>query len=124
MVIRNPCKRCLVQPICRKACENWYNYKYTQSKIKDNASYTILLVIGIEMFIWIIGQFKAPYSAIVSSTLFGLSIFQSWSVINYKKIIKHQKNRFNDPISFKFNINPKSSSKSSSVGKTRKYGGK
>ena len=121
MQIRNPCKKCLVQPICTSACNTWYNYKYYRGKFRDWISPIILLLIGLEMVVWITDNFKAPQAGIISVVLFAFSLLQAWCVTDYRKIIKHQNKRFGQgDVTVKMNLKPKPSSASSTVSKTNK----
>lgn len=46
MLIRNPCKRCIVQACCHHICEDKQNYFERRDKIRDIIRYTILGTIG------------------------------------------------------------------------------
>ena len=83
-------------------------------------SYVILLMVGLEMVVWYMGEFKAPQAGIIAGVLFASSITQAWLIRNYRKIIKHTNQRFNQGIGTRINLKPKPSSRSSSVGRSAK----
>ena len=44
MVIRNPCKRCIVRACCRFLCDKKHHYYYTKEKIAK-ATYILLFTL-------------------------------------------------------------------------------
>ena len=73
------------------------------------------------MVVWITDNFKAPQAGIIAVALFTFSLIQAWCVMDYRKIIKHQNERFGQgDVTIKMNVKAKPSSASSTISKTSK----
>jgi hypothetical protein len=94
MILRRPCKKCIVQPMCRQECDKWKIYRKSNNKIKHYSSFIVLFLIGYQITTIILGQYNGNFAILISTLIFISTVVQFCFILNYRSILKYQMERF------------------------------
>jgi len=96
MIIRDPCKRCIVQPMCKDQCHSRDGYIKTINALSSIVAGIILFFIGYILAILLMGKEDSIIFLIGCHTTVLLSVLQFLLTMKQRKIRIYNEKRFRE----------------------------